>query len=64
MTRFCTNCGRIVRYDSYFGAYICVACGCKLSDTRNHTNHSRKSVFLSLFGAREAKKESPAASPE
>lgn len=25
--KICSGCGRVVRYNSYFNAYVCVACG-------------------------------------
>lgn len=52
--KICPKCGKVLSYNSYFGAYICSSCNWE-EVSRTHSYQSRKTSFNSTQHKREYK---------
>ena len=47
--RICPNCGKVVSYNSYFGAYICSNCKWEDATNGNKRNIGKNNYTLKYF---------------
>ncbi|MGE5579822.1 MAG: hypothetical protein ACM3WU_07255 [Bacillota bacterium] len=57
MTKFCKRCGRIIRYDGWSKAYICVACGTREEVVPDQRTFTIKRNNILVKQSRSAERE-------
>lgn len=56
--KICPECGKVLSYNSYFGAYICSSCNWEDASQGQNRNIEKK-IFISYSSTKISKRKKP-----